>query len=64
MNLTTLLRTLGDGNMHFYDLADDVEDVSEEFVELSKSMFCYLIYYIDILQQVTIKFFKINFFKV
>jgi hypothetical protein len=36
-NLTVLLRTLGENNMRFYDLADDVEDLSEDFVDLSKS---------------------------
>jgi len=38
-NLTTLLRTLGDGNMTYYELADDVEDHAEEFMELSKKLY-------------------------
>lgn len=37
-NLITLLRTLGDGNMTYYELAEDVEDCAEEFMGLSISM--------------------------
>lgn len=38
-NLIVLLRSLGENNMKFYDLADDVEDLSEDFVDLSKKIY-------------------------